>query len=361
MAIDSAIRNIIKNNGYITVDEMMSEIISANPLSYYRTAKNIGSKGDFITSPEISQLFGEVIGLWIIDQWQKIGSPSKFTLLELGPGTGTMMRDVLRSIKLVPQIKEAAHIHMYDVNPHFIEQQKEKLAPLHSNIRWIKNLHELPKQPLIVISNEFFDALPIKQFKKIKHTWYESILVTSPEDGRIKFNQLEVNSKLQKQLKQEHPNATDGAVVEESVASYKIIKMLAELINEHTGSLLAIDYGYDMPKSDRMPTQYNSTLQAIMNHEYQPIIETLGEADLSAHVDFQALMMAAGTAGIKYGSITSQEQFLKAFGIMIRLQQLQRQNDTVTSEILGKQVYRLTSPKQMGNLFKVLQFWKCPN
>ena len=358
MPIDSAIRNVIKNNGYITIDEMMSEVVSSNPLSYYKITENIGSEGDFITSPEVSQLFGETIGLWVIDQWQKMGSPAKFTLLELGPGQGTMMRDVLRSIELMPQIKEAAHIYMYDVNPHFIKQQKQKLALLHDNIKWIDTLKKLPKQPLIVISNEFFDALPIKQFKKIKNTWYESILVSSPTDGRIKYDQMQVNDRLQRQLEAEHPNARDGAVVEESIASHTIIKDLALIINKKTGSFLAIDYGYDAPSPERMTSQYNSTLQAIMNHEYQPIIDTLGEADLSAHVDFRALMQAAGTAGITEAFITSQEHFLKSYGIMIRLNQLQEQNDSETSEILGKQVYRLTAHEQMGNLFKALQFWK---
>lgn len=361
MPIDSTIRAVIKDNGYITIDEMMSEIISANPLAYYRTTENIGSEGDFITSPEISQLFGEIIGLWIIDQWQKIGSPNKFTLLELGPGEGTMMRDILRSLKLAPKVKNAAQVCMFDINPHFIKQQKQKLVPLHDNIEWISNIDSLPKQPIITVSNEFFDAMPIKQFKKLKETWYESVLICHPEDEIIKYDQIQVNKRLQNQLQEDHPNAIDGAVVEESVVSHVIIKQLAKVVAKYCGSFLAIDYGYNTQRSERIPTQYNSTLQAVMNHKYRPIIDTLGEADLSAHVDFQALMQAAGTSGIKHGTIISQEHFLKSYGIMVRLNQLQEQNDKKTAEILGKQVYRLTSADQMGQLFKAMQFWNYAN
>ena len=166
---------------------------------------------------------------------------------------------------------------------------------------------------------------------------------------------------MQKHMKNEHPKARDGAVVEESVAAHAIIKRLGKLINKYTGAFLAIDYGYNVPKAERLDTQYNSTLQAIKDHEYQSMIDTLGEADLSAHVDFQALMMAAGTAGIKHGIIDTQERFLKSYGIMIRLEQLQKQSDATTAENLGKQVYRLTSHEQMGELFKVIQFWSYSN
>ena len=361
MPIDSNVRKVINDNGHIAIDEMMANITTSSPISYYKTTSDLGAEGDFVTAPVISQLFGEMVGLWIIDQWQKLGSPSKFTLLELGPGTGELMRDVLRSANLAKSMKDAAQILMYDINPHFIKKQKELLTGLHNNISWIDTLDGLPKQPIIVISNEFFDALPIKQFKKIKRTWYESVLVCDPMDSRLKYDHIEVNNNMQKHMKNEHPKARDGAVVEESVAAHAIIKRLGKLINKYTGAFLAIDYGYNVPKAERLDTQYNSTLQAIKDHEYQSMIDTLGEADLSAHVDFQALMMAAGTAGIKHGIIDTQERFLKSYGIMIRLEQLQKQSDATTAENLGKQVYRLTSHEQMGELFKVIQFWSYSN
>lgn len=359
MAIDSTIRAIIRENGHITLDEMMQEVASNNPCSYYRNIMDIGEKGDFITSPEISQLFGEIIGIWVIQQWNMLGKPRKFTLLELGPGTGILMRDILRSTLLAQKMMNSADILMYDINPHFIRKQQELLGQ-NKNIGWINSLDNIPKQPLVVLSNEFFDALPIKQYRKIKTTWYESILVTDPTDGMIKYDRMELNSNLQEQLNKEHQEAGDGAVIEESVPSQAVVKKLAKIINKYTGSFLAIDYGYDIAPSLRLKTQYNPTLQAIKNHEYQSMLDTLGEADLSAHVDFQAIMRAASMAGIKNGIIDTQESFLKSYGIMVRLRQLQEQNSKELGEILSKQVYRLTAREQMGELFKVIQFWKCP-
>jgi SAM-dependent MidA family methyltransferase len=359
MPIDSVIRKIIKAAGHITIDDMMAEIMTNNSSAYYQNVEEIGAEGDFITAPEISQLFGEIIGLWVIEKWQQIGCPSKLTLLELGPGRGTLMKDLLRSVSLKPELASSLEVVMHDVNPKFIKKQKEQLAS-YENIKWQTNLADLPKQPLIVISNEFFDALPIKQYRKYKKTWYESTMVVDPVDGRIKYSKLGINKNLQSHFNQEHPDATDGAIIEESVTGFAIIKRLAKQIKKHSGAFLAIDYGYNIEMPQRQATQYNATLQAIKDHEYQSIIDTLGEADLSSHVDFVALKKAAARSGIKDARICTQEEFLKKYGIMIRLQQLQQQNKGEVADRLGKQVWRLTSAEQMGELFKVIEFVSAP-
>ena len=318
-----------------------------------------------------------MIGLWVIEQWQKIGSPQKFTLLELGPGQGLLMRDLLKVLDLTPGIKEAISLKMYDVNPYFITKQQQILKDSTLNIEWLDNLDNLPKQPIIVISNEFFDALPIKQYKKIKKHWYESIMVIDPIDGRIKFDKIIVHNNLQKQWQQDHPNAQDGAIIEESTTAFDIVKKLAKLIKKYKGSCLTIDYGYNIKMDSRLATQYNSTLQAIKDHTYQPIIDTLGEADLSAHVDFQNLKKVVLRTDITKTSICTQGQFLKKYGILLRLKTLQAtamanistidttgaMSDTRSAtsdnvEILSRQVHRLTAKEQMGDLFKVLQFWQ---
>ena len=355
MPIDSNIRNIIKTNSHIKIDDMMREVLSNTPNSYYKITKNIGEHGDFITSPEISQLFGEIIALWAIEKWQELGSPKKFTLIELGPGQGQLMQDFLRVAKLLPEFFNAAQIYLLEINPHFIKKQQTKLIEYNKNIIWISDIKQIPKLPSIIISNEFFDALPIKQYMKVKDQWFESILVIDPIDERIKYGKIELHSALQKQLALDHINAKDGAIIEESIESLDIIRSLSKHLYTYGGAKLIIDYGYAFEAPIRRRGQYNSTLQAIKNHQYHSIISSLGEADLTAHVDFDALRKAAHEQGVNNYSISSQKEFLIKYGIKIRLQTLKTNASQEDKEILDKQVFRLTSSQQMGELFKVLE------
>lgn len=355
MPIDSNIRNIIKAEGYITVDDMMREVLSTNNQSYYRSTEAIGAKGDFITAPEVSQLFGETIGIWVTLEWQKLGSPNSFSILELGPGQGVLMRDLLRVAKLSPSLFNGAKIYLHDINPFFIQKQKENLASFNKEIKWLTKISELPNIPTIVIANEFFDALPIKQFIKIKDLWYESILKINPVDSRIKYDKIQLRSALQNQLLAEHPAAYDGAVLEESLESLDVTRFLAAHLFKNKGSALFIDYGYDIETPMRARTQYNVTLQAIKDHQYSTIIDSLGEADLSAHVDFQALKKAALEQGASNARVLTQADFLKNYGIIDRLKQLKNKSPEY-SEILEHQTERLISEKQMGTLFKALEF-----
>ncbi|GAB4163092.1 MAG: class I SAM-dependent methyltransferase [Rickettsiaceae bacterium] len=355
MPIDSDIRNAIAENGYIKVDEMMRRVLSMSSQSYYRSVKNIGSSGDFITSPEISQLFGEMVALWALEQWQKLGSPSQFSLIELGPGQGKLMGDLLRASKVLPQFLEAAKIFLFEINPHFIKKQQQNLEQFGKDIKWIESFDSLPQLPTIIIANEFFDALPIKQFIKIKDTWFESVLITDPVDGQIKYDRIEVHKNLQMQLKADHKQAKDGAVIEESVESLEITRVLSKYIFDYRGAALIIDYGYNIAAENRTRGQYNPTLQAIKNHQYWPIIDTLGEADLTAHVDFNALIKASHEQGISSFSYFSQREFLLKYGIELRGNMLKQNLLQHEKEIIDRQISRLTSEKGMGELFKVLE------
>ena len=193
MAIDTKIRQIIKDLGLIKIDNMMRDVSSIIPSSYYRSKTSIGADGDFITAPEISQLFGETIGFWAINKWQQLGCPKKFALVEFGPGLGILMRDLMRVAKLVPEFTKAVKIFLYEINKNFIKQQKTNLSFTSSRVTWINNINELPPIPCIIISNEFFDALPIKQYIKIRKTWYESVIICDPIDNRLKFDKKREN------------------------------------------------------------------------------------------------------------------------------------------------------------------------
>ena len=353
MPIDFAIRKIIETQGHITVDNMMRQVLSSSFDSYYKTQENIGELGDFITAPEISQLFGEIIALWAIDEWKKLGSPKKFNLVELGPGQGTLMFDLLRIAKLVPEFFKSAQIHLVEINPYFTRKQQEKLSNYKKDIVWLEDIKQIPGCPSIIIANEFFDALPIKQYINSKGRWYERILVTDPVDGRIKFTKIEVGKLLQKQLLADHPNAGDGAILEESPESLRITRFIGRHLKKYKGSSLIIDYGYNIEK-ERNSRQYNSTLQAVKDHKYHSIIDSLGEADLTTHIDFNAMKKAAYEGGIKESYITTQGAFLKQYGIMLRLKTLCKKVNIDDANILQKQVDRLISKEQMGDLFKIL-------
>ena len=287
MTIETIIRDLISIDGYLCIDELMKEVLTRNFNSYYKQTLDIGKEGDFITSPEISQLFGETIAAWIVNQWYALGKPNDFILFELGPGNGILMRDIIRVFLLEKKIINSVTIIFYETNNNFIMKQQKNLKSFDVNILWIDDLDKIPPKPTIIISNEFFDCLPIKQFKKIKHNWYEVILCLDPRYSYLKFDTVDVNENLQNYLNYEHPKAKDGAIFEESIETLKLVKKLARLIKNYSGSFLAIDYGYNIAPTKRKSKEYNSTLQAVKNHQYQPIIDTLGSADLTAHVDLK--------------------------------------------------------------------------
>lgn len=360
MAIDSKIRSIIENFGHIKIDDMMREALSANYNSYYKSKELIGNMGDFITSPEISQLFGEVIGFWIISKWQEQGCPEDIALIELGPGMGTLMADLMRVVNLVPKLSQALEVFLLEINKNFIKKQRNTLKNSfnfsEAKLSWISNIDQLPKKPSIIISNEFFDSLPIKQYIKIRQKWYESVVICDPIDGILKYDKIELPKALLEQLNIDHKNAMDGAVMEESVESLYIMRKIAMRLLKFGGAFLAIDYGYDIQPQLRSRRQYNPTLQAVKNHKYHPVMSSLGEADLTAHVDFNALKNSVLQKGVKEVTISSQRDFLIKNGIRARHESLKKSNSVEIAKILDKQLHRLIDKNQMGEIFKAMEY-----
>ena len=358
MSINSKIRGLIEQNGSIKLDEMINEVMSLNPSSYYQNKETFGFQGDFITAPEISQLFGETLALWAIDQWYKIGCPSITNIVELGPGQGVLMRDFLNVARLVPEFYQSLSIELIEINNHFIKQQNHNLKLINLPIRHHRSIEYIAKIPSIIIANEFFDAMPIKQYIKNKSLWYEVVLITDPKDDRIKFDKLEISKELQHYLLTTHPNAYDDAIIEEAPKSLEIIKFITEHILTFGGATVIVDYGYYTEPLTRQSNEYNPTLQSIKNHQYHPLLEALGEADLSAHVDFYALRTLMCNMGLMTNQVMSQRDFLIQNGILLRSKTLQNKLAQEESDIIAKQVDRLIAPQQMGLLFKVLCAWK---
>lgn len=353
--IDSQVRDQIKENGYLYIDNMMKIALLRSEESYYRNNQPLGEKADFITAPEISQMFGEMIGMWVYQQWCNLSRPNTINIVELGPGRGYLMRDCLKVLKATEMYKNL-RVQLYDINQTLIELQKEELREHEGKVSWINGIEEISKVPTIVIANEFFDALPIKQYIKVKNDWREMALVLMPNSHVIKFQNMDVLSQdMIDQLNHEYINAEDGAVIEESIMSAEIMAKISKHMAKYQGTALIIDYGYDLQPRQRLNTQYYSTLQAVKNHKYHPILEGIGSADLTSHVDFFALKKIAKFHDMDcYGAI-NQESFLNKLGLKQRAKLLASSNPKLSSIIMN-QYERLTSADQMGELFKVAAF-----
>ena len=353
MSIESKIRELIQQKGYMSLDEVIETAMSRYSTSYYRTYQPLGADADFMTSPEISQMFGEMIGVWCLDVWNQLDKPEQCNIVEYGSGLGTLMRDILRTVQQNQQFYQSLNIWIIDINPILIEKQRNSLQHFGINIYWVDSIEDVSKDPTIVIANEFFDAMPVKQYVKQKTEWKENVVVVDPGDAKLAFDVRGIKKILEQQLSLEHKYAGDGSVLEESPESIKIIKSIASHIEENDGAALIIDYGYDIRPKFRKAYQYTQTIQAVKNHKYVPILSNLGQSDLSSHVDFWALKNAVSLNDVQtYGAI-SQRRLLMKCGINIRFKTLLNKNPDML-DMLHRQYNRLVGLDQMGELFKAI-------
>lgn len=310
---------------------------------YYRRLDPLGKSGDFITAPEISQVFGELIGLWCADLWQKLGSPPEFLLLELGPGRGTMLADALRATRAVPGFHAALRLALLESNAALRSAQAEKLAPWQP--RWLPHLHDLPPVPSIILANEFFDALPIRQFVRAAAGWQERCVGAMP--GKLAWLMMPPDPAIALLLTPAQQALPLGAYAEVSPAAQHMMQHAVQQVQRQGGALLAIDYGYAQPSG-------SNTLQAVAAHAYQDPLAQPGEADLTAHVDFDALAAVAHALQAQAWPLLEQGAFLQRLGIAQRVAQLAAGTDAAQQETLRSACQRLTAPEAMGRLFKVL-------
>ncbi len=351
MKIRGNIRQAIEQAGSITMAQFMSEAMYDSNEGYYVKHNPIGKNGDFITAPEISQLFGEMLGVYCVDCWVKMNRPARFNLVELGPGRASLMDDLLRATKHVQGFHKALNLHLVDSNHPLIIIQKQRLAPYDINCTWHQAVYSLPNDdPLIIIANEFFDCLPINQYIKHKNAWYEQAVGLHAEE--FYSLQTALPKIFSETLNMEHPNAKNGAVVEICRAAEEIIQHLSKLLHKSMGYLLAIDYGYDYEPTER--ESYSSSMQAIKNHRFHPIFNDVGQADLTAHVDFYALKKAATINNVQVAGSITQGEFLKKLGIQIRAKSLRDNATLAQQEEIDSGCSRLIDNKQMGKLFKAI-------
>lgn len=329
----------IRQGGPITVADYMTEALGHPEHGYYTTREPFGAGGDFTTAPEISQMYGELIGLWCAIVWQSLGTPSRIVLAELGPGRGTLMNDMLRAAGTVPAFLAACDVWLVETSPRLRARQQQTLAG--RDVQWCERFEDLPDGPLLVVANELFDALPIRQFEKRDGIWYERMVGLSEHGFEFVLGPATVPDVPEAVLA-----AEDGSIAETCPQGRALAAAIGRrLAGALPGMALLVDYGHARSAA-------GDTLQAVKRHRFHPVLDKPGLADITSHVDFEALAAAAVPARA-WGPLT-QGDFLRRLGIETRAAMLaQAGGPKVAADIAG-QMRRLIDPGEMGNLFKAL-------
>ena len=307
---------------------------------YYATRPAIGPDGDFLTAPLVSQMFGELIGLWLVETWSRMGAPARFQLVEVGPGDGTLMADILRAARVVPAFIEACDLTLVEPSGPLRAVQKARLAGAQVAPRWTDSLSAIAGNgPVLLLANEVLDCLPARQFERTPDGWAER-MVGLDAQGELAFRLGPVGPGFSPP---DH-DARPGQVVEQSAAQRAFAQTVANLLKHHTGAALLIDYGRDTPGP-------GDTLQALSRHEKVDPLATPGQADLTQWSDFPAVFAAAQAAGVTTAPLLTQADFLTRLGLHVRADRLKAAQSEAAA-LIDRQVQRLTAPDRMGNLFK---------
>lgn len=333
------LRRVIEANGPISVAEYMALCLGDPEHGYYATRDPFGAAGDFVTAPDVSQMFGEIVGAWLIEAWRLAGAPNPAALVELGPGRGTLMADILRVSERLPEFRQAVEVNLVETSPVLRQRQRETLQASGMDIAWRDTLLDCPARPVFVVANEFFDALPVRQFVRRNGEWRERV-VGLGEDARLAFG-------VGAARLDDGPAAREGAILELRPAGVALMAEIARRIVADGGAALVIDYGH-------AETALGDTLQAVRRHAYADPLEAPGEADLTAHVDFAALARAARAEGAATHGPMPQGAFLTALGMSARAERLAAAADDDTRVSIAAALRRLTAADEMGTLFKVL-------
>ncbi|WP_428030737.1 class I SAM-dependent methyltransferase [Ancylobacter sp.] len=349
-ALAQTLARQIALTGPITVADYMEQCLFHPTLGYYTTREPFGTSGDFITAPEISQMFGELLGLWAAETWLRLGSPAPFVFAELGPGRGTMMADMLRATARVPGFHEAARVVLVEASPRLRRIQAQTVGT--HPVEWVGALDELPAGPLILLANEFIDALPIRQFVRTPQGVAERMVGLDAE-GNLAFG-LRPGARLDSRAEARLAAAPLGAVLEICPLGLSIAEKLGARLAATGGAALVVDYGH---AGRRDPSGgFGDTLQALHRHAFDDVLAHPGEADLTAHVDFTALARAATAAGARAFGPLPQGALLERLGLDDRAFRLKRGAGEADREMIEAARLRLAGSDegQMGSLFKAL-------
>ncbi len=333
----------INKSTNLSLDQFIDWALYDKNSGYYMKQDPFGKEGDFITAPNITRLFSEIITIWLITFLKSLGSPKKFNLIELGAGNGEMIKVICETLKNFPEHFSSCNFMIHEKSRYLIEHQKKNLK--NEKITWIQNLGENYTVPTIFLANEFFDALPIKQFFKRQDDWYEKFVdLANPENA--KFNEVKTNIKLiEKKLNFEI--SKDQNVIEYSPYAFKYLKIIANTIEKNKGGILILDYGY-------LDQKMQDTLQAVNNHKYSNILENIGESDITYNINFNLFQKFINQYKNLDTLVTTQKKFLTRMGILQRAEIVSKDLVFSKKTDLFYRIRRLIDEKQMGGLFKVM-------
>tara|TARA_B100001057_G_scaffold266213_1_gene266411 strand:+ start:2271 stop:3335 length:1065 start_codon:yes stop_codon:yes gene_type:complete len=339
-----------KKSKILPVDEFFSNVLYDKNFGYYSSQMPFGVKGDFITSPKISNIFSEIIAIWIVASWESFGKPKNFNIVELGPGDGSLTNILLKSFKKFPEFDSIKNIFLFEKSRYLKKIQKKKIS--NRNVRWIDNFDIIKKGPVIFFGNEFFDAIPIKQFKKVKNDYFEKYYVL---DKNYQIKEIfKKASKLNTKIINSYRCLKKLKFIEFPKFGFKELKKINSKILKLNGCILMIDYGYLKPNNQ-------NTLQSVMRHKKNNLLKNLGKADITAHVNFALLSEFFSKNNLKIKNIITQKQFLQEMGILERADIIAKKMKFREQSDLYLRIKRLLGANYMGNLFKVILAYKFKN
>ncbi len=333
----------INKSTNLSLDQFIDWALYDKNSGYYMKQNPFGKEGDFITAPNITRLFSEIITIWLITFLKSLGSPKKFNLIELGAGNGEMIKVICETLKNFPEHFSSCNFMIHEKSQYLIDKQKKNLE--NEKITWIQDLEKNYTSPTIFLANEFFDALPIKQFFKRQDDWYEKFVdLRNPK--KAKFKEVKTNIKLtEKKLNFEI--SKDQNVIEYSPDAFKYLRIIGNIIEKNEGGLLIIDYGY-------LNQKMQDTLQAVKNHKYSNILENIGESDITYNVNFNLFQKFINQYKNLDNLVTTQKNFLTSMGILQRAEIVSKDIAFSKKTDLFYRIRRLIDEKQMGELFKVM-------
>ncbi len=346
MSLDSEIKTYIHHHGYLSIAQYMKMVLTHDEYGYYRKHDPLGKSGDFITAPEISQIFGELIGMWLATQFSEMGEPKDCILVELGAGRGTLISDILRATAKIPKFHSNIKIHIIECNDELKALQKTAIAPYDIKTHWHNDVSTLPKKPLLLVANEFFDALPTHQFVRTDQGWRER-MITVDQDDNLTFGLTQSPTPQCAFAPKDWQELPTDCVYEFCPEAHDIVYQLSQHIREHRGAGITIDYGY-------YDNLFTNSFQAVKDHAFHDPLMEPGSADLTTHVNFKRLANTALSAGATAYIGLTQGDFLDQMGIHLRAQMLKKNASPLQAEKISQDVERLTSPEQMGSLFKTM-------
>ena len=327
----------------LPLDKFIELALYDEDTGYYMKKNPFGKEGDFITAPNITRIYSEIIGIWVITFWKSIGSPKKFNLIELGAGNGEMMKVIIETLKNFPECFDNCNFQIHEKSTFLINKQKQNLET--KNVNWVDDIYKVDSYPTIFLANEFFDALPIKQFFKKKNDWYERFVNLKAIDKAKFEEQITDIKKIENNLNFEISKNQD--IIEYSPISFEYLQAICKIIKKNDGGILIIDYGY-------LNSKMNETLQAVKNHEYSNILEDIGNSDLTYNINFNLFEKFVDQFDDLNSIISNQKKFLTSMGIIQRAEIISENIAFSKKSDLFYRIRRLIDEKQMGELFKVM-------